>query len=210
MSKYNVGDKFMIEIDKVVKGFSNDADKLYRIKGFNSLVFDEYGLDKLLKTPVTLHTDRELNNAKKEAYEAGLNEAWELAKTIYFEDADHNISYKNLVDIFKCGDLSEIMKHKPQEVKAKIEAWKKEQKEKEKIHVGDVVHHKENKSVRLVVTAVYGARQFDGIKISPTDIYGDLFGLYEKRSCAAWEKTGQHFDLNEIFQVENEEEFPFN
>ena len=41
----NVGDKFIIEIDKI---FEHDGEKLYRAKGFKSLVFGEYGL-KMLK-----------------------------------------------------------------------------------------------------------------------------------------------------------------
>lgn len=52
--KYNVGDKFVMEVGEVfVNGlsFENDSKpcELYRIKGFNSLVFDESGLDKLKK-----------------------------------------------------------------------------------------------------------------------------------------------------------------
>ena len=51
---YNVGDKFVIEIGEVYSSglpFANDDEPsiLYRIKGFNSLVFDENGLDKLKK-----------------------------------------------------------------------------------------------------------------------------------------------------------------
>lgn len=46
LSKYHVGDKFIIEIDKLLDG-STDDTALYHIKGFNSLVFDAYGLDKL-------------------------------------------------------------------------------------------------------------------------------------------------------------------
>ena len=51
---YNVGDKFVIEIGEVYSSglpFANDDEPsiLYRIKGFNSLVFDESGLDKLKK-----------------------------------------------------------------------------------------------------------------------------------------------------------------
>lgn len=42
----NVGDKFIIEVDKI---FSSGTKILYRIKGFNSLVFDENGIDKLEK-----------------------------------------------------------------------------------------------------------------------------------------------------------------
>ena len=54
MSKYKVGDKFIIEIEKIyessLKGidvFEDITEPLYKIKGFNSLVFDKNGLDKL-------------------------------------------------------------------------------------------------------------------------------------------------------------------
>ena len=55
MSKYKVGDKFIIEIAEVYENVLNSVDvfeaatsePLYRIKGFNSLVFDKNGLDKL-------------------------------------------------------------------------------------------------------------------------------------------------------------------
>ena len=43
---YKVGDKFIIEIDSVM---TNKNGTLYGIKGFNSLVFDEYGLGRLAK-----------------------------------------------------------------------------------------------------------------------------------------------------------------
>ncbi len=41
---YKIGDKFIIEIDEV---FENKDKTLYRIKGFNSLVFDKVELEKL-------------------------------------------------------------------------------------------------------------------------------------------------------------------
>lgn len=41
---YRVGDKFIIEIDSHMTNKNGD---LYGIKGFNSLIFDEYGLGKL-------------------------------------------------------------------------------------------------------------------------------------------------------------------
>lgn len=41
----NAGDKFVIEIDSVFAG--KKGSLLYRVKGFNSLVFDDYGLEKL-------------------------------------------------------------------------------------------------------------------------------------------------------------------
>lgn len=52
--KHKVGDKFVIEVGEVYSSglpFANDDEPsmLHRIKGFNSLVFDENGLDKLKK-----------------------------------------------------------------------------------------------------------------------------------------------------------------
>lgn len=42
----NVGDKFVVEIAQI---FENDGKTLYRVKGFNTLVFDETGLLKLAR-----------------------------------------------------------------------------------------------------------------------------------------------------------------
>ena len=47
MSKYNVGDKFLIEIEEKYSG--SNTSPLYRVKGFRSLIFDNNGLDKLEK-----------------------------------------------------------------------------------------------------------------------------------------------------------------
>ena len=46
--KHNVGDKFVIEIGETFYS-DNDCRKLYSIKGFNALIFDENGLDRLEK-----------------------------------------------------------------------------------------------------------------------------------------------------------------
>lgn len=58
MSKYKVGDKFIIEIEKIYESslkeigvFEDITEPLYKIKGFNSLVFDKNGLDRLEEVP---------------------------------------------------------------------------------------------------------------------------------------------------------------
>lgn len=48
MNKYNKGDKFEIEIGKTFD--DGNGKTLYLIKGFNSLVFDEHGLNKIKRT----------------------------------------------------------------------------------------------------------------------------------------------------------------
>ena len=46
--KGKVGDKFVLEIAEITKGAVSGKEK-YRMKGFDSLYFDEKGLDKLYK-----------------------------------------------------------------------------------------------------------------------------------------------------------------
>lgn len=43
-NKFEVGDKFIIEIEKCIE---SEFLPLYKIKGFNALVFDGFGLEKL-------------------------------------------------------------------------------------------------------------------------------------------------------------------
>lgn len=57
--KYKKGDKFIIEISEVHTHWTDDGKpyKLYRVKGFNSLVLDEYGLDRLEQAKKELNND---------------------------------------------------------------------------------------------------------------------------------------------------------
>ena len=47
MANYKMASKFVIEIEEQFTG--QDGNKLYRVKGFNSLVFDEEGLKSILE-----------------------------------------------------------------------------------------------------------------------------------------------------------------
>ncbi len=58
MSKYNKGDKFELEIEQVMESAMTGRNALYRIKGFSSLVFDDYGLS-LLKQVKTEEVETE-------------------------------------------------------------------------------------------------------------------------------------------------------
>ena len=84
MSKYNAGDKFIIEIGEEYETSmkfgleENSPVELFKIKGFNSLVFDDNGLDKLQKY------EEEVIATK--FYEKGLQDAWELTRKIMVDD----------------------------------------------------------------------------------------------------------------------------
>lgn len=56
--KHSPGDRFVIEVESVLTG--EDGKPLYKIKGFNALVFDDNGLDRLERAenkgdPESLH-----------------------------------------------------------------------------------------------------------------------------------------------------------
>lgn len=64
-----MGDKYIIELEE--KPFHKDnGDFLYRVKGFNSLVFDMNGIQKLAP-----YTEPDMGQVRKEAYEDGFKNA---------------------------------------------------------------------------------------------------------------------------------------
>lgn len=90
---YKVGDKFEIEIAEVFN--SALVNQLYRIKGFNSLVFDKNGLDKLKKVKdyqseiEKAYADGKMDGymqGRKEAEEAHKNNAQEPIKNVKASD----------------------------------------------------------------------------------------------------------------------------
>lgn len=68
MSKYKVGDKFIVEIDNVMSGRRGGV---YGVKGLKTLVFDDCGLGKL---------ERYNDAVRTKTYEDGLADAWEAAR----------------------------------------------------------------------------------------------------------------------------------
>ena len=82
----NVGDKFVIEIDQI---FENAEKTLYRVKGFNTLVFDEAGLLKLVR----LH-DIEAPKLFTVGDEIIINGYYESpTSAIVLESSEHDITF---------------------------------------------------------------------------------------------------------------------
>ena len=189
MSKYNKGDKFVIEIDEV---FRNDADdiiheeELYRIRGFKSLVFDDYGLDKLHQA-ITPAEDGLVDMAKvTEAYNKGLEDAWELAKKIVVDCKD--MTGKEFQDIFGYYLHEVFVNYTPQEALAKLEAYEKEQAE---IKVGDVVQVKNG--YEFLVTHISKEKtHYFGITTT-----GDT---YTSVHISELTNTGKHIDIQSVLQ----------
>ena len=157
MSKYKVGNKFIVEIEEIYNGDLVKHEEhihLHRIKGFNSLVLDEYGLDKLQKYDEEVIATKfyekgrqealeEVQNCESYGYEKGLNDAWELVKKIC------GMTRQDLYEIFKIEDayLADILDDNTyQEAIAKIEAYD----ENKAIKVGDVVFN-DREDVKAVI-----------------------------------------------------------
>lgn len=63
-----VGDKFVIEVGEII--LSKDGKLLYKIKGFNALVFDDVGISRLMRQPA-LCSSEALRKAWENGYDAG-------------------------------------------------------------------------------------------------------------------------------------------
>lgn len=186
---YKVGDKFIVEIDDVMLGSTaeNNPTALYRIKGFNSLVFDKNGLDKLEKIPTSDAKDwSETIEVMEREYNRGLNDAWELAKKLFADMSDSDLN-----EIFgKDWNYPKLMRLTPQEALAKIEAYE----ESKAIKVGDVVKRKnvdKDMPNKLIVTKIYN-QTFEGID---SDGY-----VYCEKHFDEWKKTGKHLDIEHLLE----------
>lgn len=125
---YSVGDKFVLEI-KGIDGLNNHM--ILRNIGIGTHILDK--LDRLDSDYVNEH----YGELQDEAYQEGLNKAWELAKKITIPAMYGGIGAKECIDIFgenKPG-MELMQKYTIQEVIEKFEAYEKEQAE---IKVGDV------------------------------------------------------------------------
>ena len=144
MSNYKVGDKFIIEIAEVYENVLSGIDvfeaatsePLYRIKGFNSLVFDKNGLDKLEKSKESLPIPY------SEAYETGLNDAWAIAREL------SQTRYDECTEMFGDETVEYVIKSfTPLEVKEKMKSYKKDKE----IHIGDKVQDCDDNTKAIVL-----------------------------------------------------------
>lgn len=166
--------KYIIELEDepmIANSFNQEVDELWKAKGFNSLVFDKYGLYKL--TPYT-----ELDRKAIE------DETWELAERI----AD--MSYDDFISCFE-GETEEYVYGLPyHEVKAKYDAWKKR---KDEIRVGDEVIYNGD---RVVVTDIF-LQDITRLWIEGVTSSGKTVEALESDI----KKTGRHFaEIEELLK----------
>lgn len=160
-----MGKKYIIELED--EPFEDiDANRLWRVKGFKSLVFDKNGLDKL-----TLYDDAEQRGAEK---------AWKLARWCFKDASD---SYLEMAFPFEWnhGGYRRIADMPYIQAAGRYETWMK----RNEINVGDEVKLvKSNEKAVVVKTeidAIHGLSKYDE----------KLVQAYWLKSEVA--KTGRHF-----------------
>lgn len=169
MSKYNVGDKFIL---RIIKDDTMEIDtNSYYITNDGRLL-EESELDKLQKY-------EEVQIPYSEAYNKGLNDAWELAKKIY------EMKSKEFDEVFRDVHYVDVFYHfTPQEALAKLEAYEKSKE----IKVGDIVC---NDDVMENGIVTYIADD-------------EVFMLYDDGSCGLVKgnltKTGKHIDIQSVLK----------
>lgn len=201
-----MGKKYIIELEETpfIQHFKNGAwETIYRVKGFNSLVFDWNGLQML-----TPYTEPDLEQVRKEAYDKcmdeaemsayklyspkideayqrGLSDAWEAARKIA------NIPYGEEEKVIGSDGWTFIINHTASEAIEKIRQY--EQKKEEQIQVGDEVVSTCGKAV---VHEVNGGNVYY--------IYADGERGYNPINQVR--KTGRHFpEIAEVLQKMREE-----
>jgi hypothetical protein len=145
-----VGDKYIIEIEEVIR--RNGAPQIARVKGFNTLVFDKYGLEKLepydgekvyLKgyengykngKNAVMNESEEKHNSDldyKDGLEDGRMEAWECARKIV-----EMSEYDRKWNVFtKCDDGEyPFVKYTASEAIAKIKEYEQKQTDTKEGH----------------------------------------------------------------------------
>lgn len=171
---YEVGDEFVIKIAEIFEtGWKKD--KLYRIFGFNSLVLDENGLNKLRTCRKDLTVE--------DGYNKGLDDMWEavtLITGLYHNNIENIFGYKTLNDVTKYNSAKDFIK--------KIKSYDKQRKSKEFIKIGDEVINKDRKGIVIDTFSL----PFDNKEQCVTVLFGARVSSLRLKEV---EKTGKHFDI---------------
>jgi len=193
----NVGDKFIIEIgSKYNAGVSNENNcpvNLYKIKGFNSLVFDDQGLRKMKPlNDLNKMIGEAYKDGEKEGYKQGCEETLSLMRKVismYF-----NFRYAEFEKIFnipkseRCSPtmLLDVFNMPQEKLKACIDEYERD------FEVGDEIYYTPTNQ-RMVVFNV----EKDTITVIANNGINNtaLFYSLKKDECL---KTGRKRSLAEF------------
>lgn len=179
-----MGKKYIIELED--KPFHNgNGDFLYRVKGFNSLVFDMTGVGKL-----TPYTEPDLEQVKRDYdawYEKGLADAWDAARTLW--------NTPNRKEIFGHTTFNTVLTTLT--ASESIEKIRQYEQEREKIRVGDEVKSGDEKYI-VLQKYLNNIDELMVVLFNKRDGEIDTWHMYNANGVI-FEKTGRHFQ--EIAEV---------
>ena len=130
-----------------------------------------------------------------EAYQRGLNDAWDAAKKIASSEKSGGYSWDELAECFgEEGTIygSPLSEYRPEEAVAKIREYEQRKAQEDEIKVGDEV-----KDIDGVIAVVIRAT-----KNLATILIGEACEIgFKQRLCDKdrLTKTGRHVDLSELF-----------
>lgn len=206
--------KYVIELEDEPYGRNDDPviphgmDLLYRVKGFNSLVFDDEGLKRL--TPIGMVTDAAYDDGYTRGYEQArfdfkkdIDDAWDAARKICC-NPPVGLDYDTLNEIFGTRNLTSVMAElSAGEAIDMIKTYdeKKKTQRDDTIRIGDIVRHKSVKNLTVYVTYISEeADQFCGLALNDVEDYCEAGDQYTTARLSAFEKTGAHKDIKEALK----------
>lgn len=198
-----MGKKYVIEFEekpfyKMQRRGTPETEKLWRVKGFNSLVFDENGIKKLtpLEDILDLAKHEVFGNGFNEGYEVGQRKLWDVVKKVYVHSSyDGGYSVYQLAQIFGKSDWNDAIKSlSPSEFLRKIDDYEEMMSE---IKVGDEVVHATADTIAICTS-----------NIRSTD--DEVYVMFDDGSCGQYpegnlRKTGKHYSSFDEFLKRKEE-----
>lgn len=188
-----MGKKYVIELEDepFSKGESSDQwhveRSLWKVKGFNSLVFDENGIKKLqpLSDAIELVEHETYASAFNDGYKLGLEKLMRAYDAIILHQDDGGLDVDDLVCVFGTSDVQKIIKSfNPTEIIERLDAYRKkneEEKYKHDIKAGDEV------------VSIFGTKAI--CSFSEYDTIGIIFadGSCGDHNKLDWVKTGERY-----------------
>ena len=139
------------------------------------------------------YADSNNTNLIDEAYQEGLNDAWECFKKLVYPVKDGGFSTERLCEIFGTSLPSHIIRDfSPSEAIQKIKDYEERKKQKDaEICVGDEVYTSLDENFKYIVTRIYRYDELVANLLSQNGTWGRVMKLSNLH------KTGKHYDAIE-------------
>ena len=194
-----MGKKYIIEFeDKPFVSTSNydSDDELYRAVGFNALVFDQNGLDKLEEYDGDKY---DFDKVYDEAYQNGLDKAWDIAKKLVWDTCVKDLEDMGLLDdgeTFESGKVLE--KYTASEAIGKVKEYENNN-DNNNVSVDNIDVNNDDKKVFCIKDYKHGLN----------DAWEAIKEIYNTEDSADWIDK-MKFDLHEFGWSNRFKEILFN